>query len=250
MTLRESWRVMRGVARSLGVYYADRERRAAMDHFYGAFVRPQDLVFDVGAHVGDRTACFRRLGARVIAVEPQPALLRTLRWLYGRDTDVVIEPVAVSSLPGRLVLYLNLDNPTVSTASPELIEAAAAAPAWQAQTWGRSIDVAATTLDDLIARHGNPHFIKIDVEGLEAQALAGLSRPVAALSFEFTTIQRGIALACLERCAGLGYARYNAVLGESLRFEHAGWRQGEDIAEWLRGLPEAANSGDVYALLS
>ena len=43
------------------------------------FVRPGDLVFDVGAHVGDRIAAFRRLGARVVAVEPQPALVRTLQ---------------------------------------------------------------------------------------------------------------------------------------------------------------------------
>ena len=49
-----------------------------MDRLYGQFVRPGDLVFDVGAHVGDRIAAFRRLGARVVAVEPQPALVRTL----------------------------------------------------------------------------------------------------------------------------------------------------------------------------
>ena len=50
--------------------------RAAMDRLYGQFVRPGDLVFDIGAHVGDRVASFRRLGARVVAVEPQPALAR------------------------------------------------------------------------------------------------------------------------------------------------------------------------------
>jgi hypothetical protein len=75
----ERWRTVRGVARSLRTYYGDRERRTAMDLLYGRFVKPGDLVFDIGAHVGDRVAAFRRLGARVVAVEPQPALVRTLR---------------------------------------------------------------------------------------------------------------------------------------------------------------------------
>ena len=81
----ESWRTTRGVVRSLRLYYGDRERRAAMDRLYSRFVKAGDLVFDIGAHVGDRVAVFRRFGARVVAVEPQPALIRTLKLLYGRD---------------------------------------------------------------------------------------------------------------------------------------------------------------------
>ena len=93
--MREAWRTIRGVVRSLRIYYGDRARRAAMDRLYGRFIVRGDLVFDVGAHVGDRIAAFRRLGARVVAVEPQPALVRTLKLLYGRDRAVAIEPVAV-----------------------------------------------------------------------------------------------------------------------------------------------------------
>jgi FkbM family methyltransferase len=247
--LHRSWRTVRGVVRSLRIYYGNGERRAAMDRLYGRFVRPGDLVFDVGAHVGDRVAAFRRLGARVVAVEPQPALIKTLRLLYGRDRAVAIEPVAVGRDIGTVELRVNVDNPTVSTASPAFVAAADGAPGWEGQAWSASVRVPLTTLDALCARHGSPAFIKIDVEGFEAEALAGLSRPSPALSFEFTTIQREVAAACVERCVALGYRRYNATLGESQALVHSDWRSAEEISAWLRTLPHAANSGDVYALL-
>src|SRR4051794_25001354 len=110
-------RTLRGIVRSLWLYYGDGQRRAAMDLLYGRFVKSGDLVFDIGAHVGDRVAAFRRLGARVVAVEPQPALVKTLKLIYGRDRGVIIEALAVSRRPGMIDLKLNIDNPTVSTAS-------------------------------------------------------------------------------------------------------------------------------------
>src|SRR5438094_9133102 len=127
----ELWRTIRGVARSLRIYYGNSARRAVMDRFYAQFVQPGDMVFDVGAHVGDRIGAFRRLRARVVAVEPQPALVKTLRLLYGRDHGVTIEPVAVGRTTGTVVLKLNLDNPTVSTASDDFVRTADGAPVRQ-----------------------------------------------------------------------------------------------------------------------
>jgi FkbM family methyltransferase len=239
-------RTARGVMRSLGVYYGHRKRAAAMDRLYREFVRPDDLVFDVGAHVGDRIAAFRRLGARVVAVEPQPALVFTLKALYGRSADVTIEGKAVGRNPGTISMWINTDNPTISTASNDFVRAAEGAAGWEGQVWDRSIEVPVTTLDELIAAHGVPTFIKIDVEGFEEEALAGLTRRVNALSFEFTTIQREMAHACIERCVALGFVRFNAAVGESQ--ELGGWRPAAAIARWLDELPHAANSGDVYAL--
>jgi FkbM family methyltransferase len=189
------------------------------------------------------------LGARVVAVEPQPALVKTLRLIYGRDRTVAIEPVAVGRKAGLLEFKLNVDNPTVSTASEAFRRAADGAPGWEGQVWSRTIQVPATTLDALLARYGLPAFIKIDVEGFEAEALAGLTRPSPALSFEFTTIQRGVAAACIERCARLGYTRYNAALGESHALLYIDWVSADEIAAWLCALPQSANSGDIYALL-
>jgi FkbM family methyltransferase len=243
----ESLKTARGVVRSLRIYYGQRARAAAMERFYSQFVRRGDLVFDIGAHVGDRVAAFRRLGARVVAVEPQPAMVKVLRIFYGRADDVVIEASAVGRASGTTELMINTANPTVSTASRPFVDAARGAPGWQAQRWSKAIQVRMTTLDALIAKHGTPTFIKIDVEGFEAEALAGLTQPVKALSFEFTTIQRDVALACIERCVALGYARFNAALGESQVLAHGDWIDGTAMARWLTDLPHAANSGDVYA---
>jgi FkbM family methyltransferase len=218
-----------------------------MDRLYGNFVRSGDLVFDVGAHVGDRVASFRRLGARVVAIEPQRAMVRTLRLLYGRDRSVTIEPVAVGGQVGRARMLINSDNPTVSSVSSAFVEAAHGAPGWETQCWSESADVEVTTLDTLVARHGVPAFIKLDVEGFEAEALSGLSQPVRALSFEFTTIQPDVALAGIEQCVAMGYTRFNAALGES-QVMIGEWVDGREIARWLSALPQAANSGDIYAL--
>jgi FkbM family methyltransferase len=220
-----------------------------MDRLYGSFVQRGDRVFDIGAHVGDRVASFRRLGAQVVAVEPQPAMVRVLRLFYGRAADVTIEAAAVGRRVGTTSMMINADNPTVSTASREFVSAARDAPGWEAQRWSKSVRVPVTTLDALIGKYGAPTFIKIDVEGFEEEALQGLTLAVKALSFEFTIIQRGVALACLERCRALGYTRFNAALGESQLFVNADWVGGEEIARWLTGLPHAANSGDIYAVL-
>jgi len=245
--MRSVVRTARATIRSLRIYYADKRRAAAMDRLYGNFVRPGDLVFDVGAHVGDRVASFHRLGARVVAVEPQPSMVRALRLIYGRSKSVAIEALAVGREPGRARMLLNVDNPTVSSVSPAFVEAAHGAPGWETERWNETIDVAVTTLDALIAKYGVPAFIKLDVEGFEAEALSGLSQVVHAVSFEFTTIQRDVGLACIERCAAMGYRRFNAALGESQTLI-AGWMDSQDIARWLIELPQAANSGDIYAV--
>ncbi len=50
--------------RSLEVYYGNPRRDAAMDALYARFLPKGGLAFDIGSHVGDRVASFRRLGAR------------------------------------------------------------------------------------------------------------------------------------------------------------------------------------------
>ena len=235
------------IGASFDTYYRDRDRTARMDRLHADLIKQGALVFDIGAHVGDRTCSFARLGARVVAVEPQPAVFRALRLLFASDPAVVLRHSAVGAVAGMIELYLNSDNPTVSTASKDLIAAAQSAQMWQGQTWDATTQVPVTTLDHLIAEFGLPDFVKIDVEGFEHEVLLGLSQPLPLFSFEFTTIQRDVAVACLGRVAELGQYHFNLSLGETHYFRQEAWCNATQMAEILMDLPEVANSGDIYA---
>jgi FkbM family methyltransferase len=236
------------IRRSLDFYYGDAGHDAAMDALYAQFVQAGDLVFDIGAHVGDRVGSFRRLGARVVAVEPQPLCGRAIREIYADDEDVVLIEAVCGASEAPVTLYVNSANPTVSTASTEFVAAADKARGWRQEVWDIEMQVPAVTLDGLIERHGSPAFVKIDVEGYEDVVLAGLSHHLPALSFEFTTIRRAVARRCLERITAPGAVLCNRSLGESMRLEFDEWVTPQTMADHIMALPHEANAGDVYCL--
>jgi FkbM family methyltransferase len=234
-----------GLARSLAVYRLRPGHAASLRRLYADFLGPGDLAFDVGAHVGDRTAAFRSLGARVVAVEPQRRLAAVLRLLHGRDSGVTVLRAALGAADGSAHLLINSANPTVATLSPAFVAAARCATGWESQEWDGAEAVPVTTMDALIEAHGRPTFVKIDVEGHEAEVLAGLSKPPPALSFEIVTAARDAALAALARARDLGYRRFRFSPGESHGWT-GDWTDGDRMAATLAALPDAANSGDVY----
>ncbi len=74
-----------GLARSVAIYHAIPLRQRRLRRLYGHFVGAGDLVFDIGAHAGNRVRAFAALGCQVVAVEPQPDFARLLRALCGRS---------------------------------------------------------------------------------------------------------------------------------------------------------------------
>jgi len=134
--------------------------------------------------------------------------------------------------------------------SAEWIASVGKARSFARVRWDTPLKVPVTTLDALIAAHGVPRFCKIDVEGAEPDVIAGLSRPLPALSFEYLPAARERALAVVEALEALAAHRYNAVRGETLRFVHGQDVDAARIRRWLIGLPPGAGSGDVYARLA
>lgn len=239
-----------GLARSLVIYYGKPFHIRRLSRFYTSWVTPDDLCFDIGAHVGNRLQAWRRLGARVVAVEPQPLFMRWLRRCYGTDPNVMLVEQAVGAEPGQGTLLISRRTPTVTTLSAGWAGAVQRAASFQSVRWETGAPVAVTTLDGLIARFGRPAFCKIDIEGYELEALKGLSQPLRALSFEYVPATVEIALGCLDRLANLGDYRFNLTVGESLRLHGERWLLREEMAARLQELGAEERSGDIYAWLA
>jgi FkbM family methyltransferase len=211
---------------------------------YGEFIRPGDIVFDVGANRGDRTDIFVRLSARVTAVEPNQKLATRLKREF-RFAPVAVEPVALGDRSGILTLrHCTLHE--MSSMSDRWIDAVRKTRFPELE-WNRTEQVPVTTLDNLVRQHGEPAFVKLDVEGFEAEVLSGLTRPLRALSFEATPECLDVAVDCCTKLSRLGPYEFNVSRDESFELELPRWSEASDVVQLLGSSRGTWSYADIYA---
>lgn len=225
-----------------------RRRRHDMDLFYSQFVRRDDTCFDIGANIGTRVAVFRRLGGRVVAVEPQAVCWRRLQDRFRSDPGVVVVPKALGSEAGTAELMVSQAH-TLSSLSREWMHAVSVSGRFAGYSWEKTETVEMTTLDGLISEYGLPNYCKIDVEGFESRVLAGLSQPVPAVSFEFAAEMLDNATACIDRLQTLGDYEFNYDVDEGMNLQLPAWVPADEMKSVLAALPGNRAFGDVYARL-
>lgn len=237
-----------GLIRSFVMYRMRPFQNRRLRAFYRDLLSPGDLCFDIGAHMGSRSTAMVAAGARVVALEPQPYFYRFLLRFEQSEALTVLDQAA-GAKAGRMALHISRRHPTVTSMSRDWIGKVAESRNFKGVAWDEKIEVSVTTLDALIERYGMPRFCKIDVEGMEAEILSGLSAPIEIIAFEYLPETLEIAVACLDRLERLGRYEYALVRGETHRYAHDDWLSAADMRERLRKIATNGKPGDIYARL-
>lgn len=227
------YRPIRWVQRKLDS--AGRQRHLQRIELYRSLIPAGSLCFDVGANIGSMSEALLKIGARVVAFEPNPTVLPELRARCGRNPNWSLVTSALGSAADIATLYERKSHGQSSLD-----------PDWEGEVIHTHY-VPVITLDAAIAKFGVPSYCKIDVEGHEEQVFLGLSQSIPLLSFEFHMTDRDIAktLACLKRLQTYG-AIVNVTLAESSVFYFKEWMP---LAAFIAQFPQDLQKtpyGDVW----
>jgi len=149
--------------------------------------KKNNLIFDIGANVGDYASMFKKLASKIIVLEPDEQNFRILNVRFSKNKNIIVIKKAVASSIGEAELYIESSGSAFNTLSVKWVEALENQGHLrfnENKKFAGSQKIATTTLDFLLEEYGVPDFVKIDVEGFELEVIKGLSKPIPLLSFE------------------------------------------------------------------
>lgn len=170
------------------------------------------LVYDVGAHLGQDSDFYLKLGYRVVAIEANPELVARLRERFRAEIDdgtYVLIADAIAESGEEITFYVNKKMSVWGTADAE----------WAARNRNSGADSEEITVKcvrfiDLLLKYGCPSYLKIDIEGADMLCVKDLallqSRP-AYLSIESTKTSWSDLMMEFKALERLGYSRFQVV---------------------------------------
>lgn len=130
-----------------------------------------DLVFDLGLHRGEDTGFYLAKGFRVVAVDANAELCADVADRLAEHVAtgaLTLVNRAVADQAGELTFYADSDSAWGTVNADWAARNRRLGSAQERRT------ATAITMAELLHEHGTPYFVKIDIEGMDLVALAGL----------------------------------------------------------------------------
>lgn len=145
--------------------------------------RGDELIFDVGANCGTKSALFSRLCKKVVAFEPSDKMNNLLK-LRFKNTNVDVIKCALGKQSTTATFYELEGFEALNSLSKKHIETTVVKKLGSVDSRISPKEIPVKTLEEFIKFYKEPLYVKIDVEGYEYEVIQGLKTPVKYLSFE------------------------------------------------------------------
>jgi len=129
------------------------------------------LIYDVGMHDGADTAYYLAKGFNVVAIEANPKLVLRAQETFNKEIRqgrLVIIDKAIGQKGGTIRFGVHSKNDEWSSTDASRLKRFAEDMS--------IIEVECVTLDSVISQYGCPHYLKIDIEGADLQAIEALGQ--------------------------------------------------------------------------
>jgi FkbM family methyltransferase len=172
------------------------------------------VIYDIGANNGDNVPYYLLKADLVVAVEANPSLAERMRGRFSCEIEagqVVVENCAVTASTGGddVDFYLHRTNPVLSQLPR---------PSDAERGQFTLCRLPARSLVDIVATHGSPHYMKIDVEHYDAPLLRALfSAGVRPPFISAETHNVDVFIALVEQG---GYRAFKLVDGETVHRQY------------------------------
>ncbi|MBI2270822.1 MAG: FkbM family methyltransferase [Bacteroidetes bacterium] len=230
--------------------YIKREREINLK-FYGQFIKPGQLCFDIGANIGAKTNIFNLSGATVVAVEPDPSAFSALKEKYNNKNTIHLLNIGLGSSSTEKTLH-NFSNHALSTFDDIDAKNTLCDPRFTGFAFEKTTLVKLQTIDMLIQKFGIPDYCKISTVGYELEIIKGLSHPIPALSITCNLPHHvNKTIECIDLMERLATYRYNYFLSNLANgFAVEKWLNSIQIKEIITQLPQKTQSRyiEVFAV--